>query len=220
MLGKSMKAIAVVVMMGLLLVLTSALAAGASETGAMSRLDPGEQHWYTLTDQGNGEAQVGMNVDPDGAASFMVVTSDAIRAWEAGGELEIIGRGTRNRFSEADLTWSGSSGGPGTYHLIVEYTGNGQDPAFYSLDVSGAEISADALAEDPEYLQELLENPKEVLARQLRQALPRSLNVEVVTDTADTVYLVLPYSPPEDGELSDADLEIVAGGKAEPPPTG
>ena len=73
---------------------------------------------------------------------------------------------------------------------------------------------------DPEYLQELLENPKEVLARQLRQALPRSLNVEVVTDTADTVYLVLPYSPPEDGELSDADLEIVAGGKAEPPPTG
>ena len=151
MLGKSMKAIAVVVMMmGLLLVLTSALAAGASETGAMSRLDPGEQHWYTLTDQGNGEAQVGMNVDPDGAASFMVVTSDAIRAWEAGGELEIIGRGTRNRFSEADLTWSGSSGGPGTYHLIVEYTGNGQDPAFYSLDVSGAEISADALAEEKE----------------------------------------------------------------------
>ncbi|MGD9404767.1 MAG: hypothetical protein PVH95_06410, partial [Anaerolineae bacterium] len=66
MLEKSRKAVAVavvvVVMMGLVLVLTSALAAGASETGAMYRLDPGEQHWYTLTDQGNGGAQVGMNV--------------------------------------------------------------------------------------------------------------------------------------------------------------
>lgn len=76
-------------------------------------------------------------------------------------------------------------------------------------------IAVRALA-DPDYRRELLQNPKEVLARQLRQALPRYLNVEVVTDTADTVHLVLPYSPPEDGELSDADLEVVAGGKSGP----
>lgn len=148
--GKSMKAIAVVVMMGLLLVPASLLAAGDPETGTMTRLDAGEQHWYTLTDQGNGEVQVGMNVDPDGAASFIIVTPDAMRAWEAGAELEITGRGTENKFEEAELTWSGSLGGSGILHLIVEYTGNGQDPAFYSLDVSGAQISADAPAEEKE----------------------------------------------------------------------
>jgi uncharacterized OsmC-like protein len=150
MLGKSMKVIAVVVLMGLLLVPASLLAAGDPEAGAMTRLDPSEQHWYTLTDQGSGEAKVSMNVDPDGAASFMIVTSDAIRAWEAGGELEITGRGTEDRFAEGDLTWSGSFGGSGIYSLIVEYTGNGQDPAFYSLDVTSAEILADAPAEEKE----------------------------------------------------------------------
>jgi uncharacterized OsmC-like protein len=150
MFGKSMKAMAIVVMLGLLLVPTSLWAAPAPEAGAMTQLDPGEQHWYTLTGQGNGDVQVGMNVDPDGAASVMIVTSDAIRAWEAGGELEITGRATANRFAAADLSWSGSLGGPGTYHLIVDYTGNGQDPAFYSLDVSGAELSADAAAEEKE----------------------------------------------------------------------
>jgi uncharacterized OsmC-like protein len=150
MLGKSVKVIAVVVMLGLLLVPASLLAAGDPEAGAMTRLDPGEQHWYTLTDQGSGEAKVSMNVDPDGAASFMIVTSDAIRAWEAGGELTITGRGTEDRFAEADLTWSGSFGGSGVYSLIVEYTGSGQEPAFYSLDVSSAAISADATTEEKE----------------------------------------------------------------------
>ena len=57
MLEKSMKVIAVVVMMGLLLVPASLLAAGDPEAGAMTQLDPGEKHWYTLTVQGNGEVQ-------------------------------------------------------------------------------------------------------------------------------------------------------------------
>ncbi len=149
MLEKS-KVFVVVVMIGLMLVPASLLAAGDPGAGAMTRLDPGEQHWYMLTDQGSGAVQVGMNVDPGGAASFMITTQDAVRAWGAGGELQSIGRGTENEFEKADLFWSGTFGGGGTYYLVVEYRGNGQDPAFYSLDVSGAEISADAVAEEKE----------------------------------------------------------------------
>ena len=149
MLEKSMKVAMVVVMIGLILGSVSLLlsAAGDPEAGAMTQLDPGEQHWYTLTYQGNGaSAQVRMNVDPDGGASFKIITPDAIRAWEAGEEMGVTGRGTKNKHEEADLTWSGSFGQSGTYHLIVEYSGNGQDTAFHSLDVSGADVSADAPA--------------------------------------------------------------------------
>jgi uncharacterized OsmC-like protein len=150
MLGKWMKVIVIVVMMGLLLVPISLLAAAVSVSGEMIQLDPGERHWYTLTAHGDGEVQVRMNVDPDGAASFMIVTQDAIRGWEAGEELATTGRGTENRFEDADLTWSGSLDGSEAYRLIVEYTGNGQDSAFYSLDASGAEVSADAPAGEKE----------------------------------------------------------------------
>ena len=132
----------VVVMIGLMLVPASLFAAGDPGTGAMTRLDPGEQHWYTLTDQGSGAVQVGMNVDPGGAASFMIATQDAVRAWGAGGELQSVGRGTENPFEQADLFWSGTFGGAGTYYLVVEYTGNGRDPAFYSLNANGAALSA------------------------------------------------------------------------------
>jgi hypothetical protein len=40
------------------------------------------------------------------------------------------------------------------------------------------------------------------------------MRVEAVEETADTIYLVLPSSSPmvEDGELSDLELEAVAGG--------
>ena len=149
MLEKS-KVFVVVVMIGLMLVPASLLAAGDPGAGAMTRLDPGEQHWYMLTDQGSGAVQVGMNVDPGGAASFMIVTQDAVRAWGAGGELQSIGRGTENEFEKADLFWSGTFGGAGTYYLVVEYGGNGRDPAFYSLDVSGAAVSANGHTEEEE----------------------------------------------------------------------
>ena len=54
MLGKSMRVFLVVVMIGLMLGPASLLlrAAEDPEAGAMTRLDPGEQHWYTLTSRG------------------------------------------------------------------------------------------------------------------------------------------------------------------------
>ena len=64
-----------------------------------------------------------------------------------------------------------------------------------------------------EYRDALLKDPKSVLAAQMQQELPDSLNVKVIEETADTIFLVLPHEAAEGEELSDADLEAVAGGK-------
>ena len=69
-------------------------------------------------------------------------------------------------------------------------------------------------AESPEYRQALIDNPAEVLARQMGTEVPAGVTVKVVEETADTIYIVAPYAAPAEGsELSDADLESVAGGK-------
>lgn len=68
--------------------------------------------------------------------------------------------------------------------------------------------------EDASYRQSLLSDPKSVLAKQMNTELPESLNVKVVEEDANTIYLIAPYVPPTEGdELSDDDLEKVAGGK-------
>jgi len=66
-------------------------------------------------------------------------------------------------------------------------------------------------ADNPKYRDALLTDPKGVIEKQLNTTLG-SVNVKAVADTADTVHVVIPYAAPE-GELSDADLEKVAGGK-------
>ena len=57
----------------------------------------------------------------------------------------------------------------------------------------------------------LLKDPKGTIEKQLNTKLG-GVKVVAVADTADTVHVVIPYAAPE-GELSDADLEKVAGGK-------
>ncbi len=66
-------------------------------------------------------------------------------------------------------------------------------------------------AENPKYRDALLKDPKGIIEKQLNTSLG-SVKVKAVADTADTVHVVIPYAAPE-GELSDADLEKVAGGK-------
>jgi hypothetical protein len=66
-------------------------------------------------------------------------------------------------------------------------------------------------AENPKYRSALLSNPKAVIEKQLNTSIG-SMKVVAVADTVDTVHVVIPYAAPE-GELSDADLEKVAGGK-------
>jgi hypothetical protein len=65
--------------------------------------------------------------------------------------------------------------------------------------------------ENPAYRDALMADPKGVIEKQLNTSLG-STKVEAVADTADTVHVVVPYAAAE-GELSDADLEKVAGGK-------
>jgi hypothetical protein len=66
-------------------------------------------------------------------------------------------------------------------------------------------------AENPKYRSALLKDPKGTIEKQLNTKLGGT-KIVAVADTADTVHVVIPYAAPE-GELSDADLEKVAGGK-------
>ena len=64
--------------------------------------------------------------------------------------------------------------------------------------------------ENPQYRQSLLSDPKGIVEKQFNTSLG-NLKVRAVADTADTVHVVVPYV--STGELSDSDLEKVAGGK-------
>jgi hypothetical protein len=65
--------------------------------------------------------------------------------------------------------------------------------------------------ENPKYRAALIANPKAILERQLNTSLG-SVTIKAVIDTAYTVHVIVPFVPGE-GELTDADLEVVAGGK-------
>ena len=67
----------------------------------------------------------------------------------------------------------------------------------------------------PSYRAALLKNPKSVLEGQLGTKIPDSIHVKAVEETADTMYVVVPYVPEAGAELSDSALEMVAGGKGD-----
>ena len=68
-------------------------------------------------------------------------------------------------------------------------------------------------ANNADYRKAMLQDPKGLLAKQMQQDLPDNLTVKVVEETPDTFYLVAPYVAEAGDELSDDDLEKVAGGK-------
>ncbi len=68
--------------------------------------------------------------------------------------------------------------------------------------------------QDDSFRQRLLDDPKAVVEQELGSRLPEGVEVRVVQESAQTIYLVLPSASPLGGgvELSDRELEGVAGG--------
>ena len=67
---------------------------------------------------------------------------------------------------------------------------------------------------DDTFRQALRTDPRGAVESELGAKLPARVQVKVVEETADTFYLVLPATPdrPPAGELTDQQLEAVAGG--------
>jgi hypothetical protein len=69
---------------------------------------------------------------------------------------------------------------------------------------------------DKAFREELVRDPKGVFARELGITMPATIDVLVLEESPSTVYLVLPHPPARVGaELSDEELETVAGGWSE-----
>jgi hypothetical protein len=64
----------------------------------------------------------------------------------------------------------------------------------------------------PKYRDALIRDPKGILEKQFNKQLPATMKVKAVEDTADVVYIVVPFVPKSGQELSDSSLEAVAGG--------
>jgi hypothetical protein len=76
--------------------------------------------------------------------------------------------------------------------------------------------------EDEDFRQRLLDDPKGAIEQELGSRLPESIEVRVVEESADTIYLVLPSASPlsQGSELSDQELDAVAGGTQDVEVTG
>ena len=71
--------------------------------------------------------------------------------------------------------------------------------------------------QDETFRQELVRDPKGVVARELGIRLPEHVTVQVLEESPTTVHLVLPQPPANAGvDLADEELEGVAGGFMDP----
>jgi hypothetical protein len=73
--------------------------------------------------------------------------------------------------------------------------------------------------EDEEFRQRLLDDPKAAVEQEIGSGLPEGVQVRVVEESSDTIYLVLPSASVVGGSLSDEDLEAVAGASGIPADT-
>ncbi len=66
------------------------------------------------------------------------------------------------------------------------------------------------ITDDPAYRQQLLDDPRAAVGEALGVTIPDGVRITVVEDSLTQGHLVLPAA--EGAELTDADLEVVAGG--------
>jgi hypothetical protein len=66
--------------------------------------------------------------------------------------------------------------------------------------------------QDPAYRQTLLADPRAALEQAFGHELPANVRVQVIEQAPDTIYLLLPPAGPASEELSEAELDAVAGG--------
>ena len=71
--------------------------------------------------------------------------------------------------------------------------------------------------EDEDFRQRLLAEPRAAIEQEFGSRLPESVEVLAVEETSEIIYLGLPSSSPtgQGGELSDQELEAVAGGEGD-----
>lgn len=65
--------------------------------------------------------------------------------------------------------------------------------------------------EDDAFRELLLKNPRAAVEQEMGKPLPASFKVSVVEEPNDTLVLVVPPKASPGGEMSDAELEAVAG---------
>jgi hypothetical protein len=65
---------------------------------------------------------------------------------------------------------------------------------------------------NPAYFAALKADPRGLMEKQLGTAIPKNVNIKLLEETPETYYIVLPAFAKEGAELSDSDLEKVAGG--------
>ncbi len=98
---------------------------------------------------------------------------------------------------------------------------NDKDPAIALREVEARLVGR--AWEDEAFKQALLHNPRAAIQNATGLQLPDDINIKVLEETPDTLYLVLPADPlsqeSAEGELSDAALAMVAGGGGRGVPT-
>jgi hypothetical protein len=65
---------------------------------------------------------------------------------------------------------------------------------------------------DPGFRRDLVADPKAALAKTLGVELPASVKVTVLEESDNQYYVVVPQKPVDRGELSEKELQTIAGG--------